>query len=322
MKYVELGKNKEKISAIGLGTWQFGSPGWGYGREFDRSTAIKLINLALDMGVNLFDTAEMYGRGLSETILGEAIKGRRDETFIATKVSPHHLRYRSLKRSAERSLNRLGIKTIDLYQIHWPNTLISLKVTIKALDELVDEGKIRYVGVSNFSKGFLNKARALSKHEIVSNQLNYSLAKLDVEKNLLPYAKEAGVKIIAFSPLGQGVLTGKYTPEKGLTYKGVRAINILFSPQNLEKLQPLINKMKEIGENYGKTPAQIALNYLISDDSVITIPGAKNEEQLKSNIQAADFNMKQTEIDELKEIAGKFHPQRMRSLPWILGFER
>lgn len=321
MKFVELGKNKEKVSAIGLGAWQI-SKEWGYGTEFDKETAINVINLAIDNEVNLIDTAEIYGEGMSEKIIGDAIKNRRDEVFIATKVMPTHLRYSSLKRSAERSLDRLGIKTIDLYQIHWPNTLIALKDTIKAMDELIDEGKIRYIGVSNFSKGFLEKAQSLTRHEIVSNQVSYSLAKLDVEKDLLPYIENAGMKIIAYSPLAQGFLTGKYTPESRLKQQGIRQMNQLFSVENLKRAEPLINKLREIGEKYEKNAAQVALNYLISNDSVIAIPGAKSEAQLISNVGSADFELKKEEIEELREIARNFHPSQIRSVPWILGLER
>ncbi|MFX1451582.1 MAG: aldo/keto reductase [Promethearchaeota archaeon] len=322
MKYVELGKNKEKVSAIGLGTWQFGTKGWGYGKEFDKFTAINIINLAIDNGVNLIDTAEMYGDGMSEKIIGEAIKDRqRDEVFIATKVAPYNTGYRTLKRSCDRSLNKLGIKTIDLYQIHWPNPLLSTRRTIKALDELVDEGKIRYIGVSNFSIGRLKKAQELTKHEIVSNQVSYSLANLKVEEKLLPYCKESGVKIIGYSPLAQGLLTGKYTPENPLKSLGVRRINNLFSPTNLKKAMPLINNLKEIGEKYNRTAAQISLNYLISDDSVIAIPGAKNEKQLMSNIGAADFELERNDIEELKKVANQFYPTKIGSLQWIAGIQ-
>ncbi|MFX0135283.1 MAG: aldo/keto reductase [Candidatus Hodarchaeota archaeon] len=321
MKYIELGKNNEKVSAIGLGTWQFGTKGWGYGKEFDKSTAINIINLAIDNGVNLIDTAELYGDGMSEKIIGEAIKNRHDEVFIATKVAPYNTGYRSLKRSCDRSLTKLGIKTIDLYQIHWPNPLLSTRRTIKALDELVDEGKIRYIGVSNFSIGRLKKVQELTRHEIVSNQVSYSLANLKIEEKLLPYCKESGIKIIAYSPLAQGLLTGKYTPENPLRSLGVRRINNLFSPRNLKKAMPLINKLKEVGEKYNRSAAQVSLNYLIADDSVIAIPGAKNETQLMSNIRAADFELERNDIDELRKVAKQFNPTKIGSLQWIAGIQ-
>ncbi|MHA1386729.1 MAG: aldo/keto reductase [Candidatus Helarchaeota archaeon] len=322
MKFVELGKDKEKIAAIGLGTWQFGTEGWGFGRDFNKEIAINLVHQAIDMGCNLFDTAEIYASGKSEKILGEAIKDRRDEVFIATKVSPFHLRYSSVKKACKRSLERLGIKTIDLYQIHWPNPLVPTKSTIKALDELVDEGKIRHIGVSNFGVGRLKKAQELTKYEIVSNQVSYSLANLEIEEKLLPYAKESGVKIIAYSPLAQGLLTGKYTYENRLKHKGVRRINKLFSPTNLKRAEPLINKLKEVAEKYSRSAAQVALNWLISDKDVIAIPGAKSENQLRSNIDAADFELSAEDVKKLREVAKDFHPSRAKSIGWMLGFQR
>ncbi len=322
MKYVELGKAKEKVSAIGLGSWQLGSKAWGYGRDFEKDIAIKIINAALDQGMNLIDTAELYAGGKSEEIIGEAIKERRDEVFIATKVFLHHMTTKGVVKAAQRSAERLGVKTIDLYQIHWPNPIIPLKGTIKALDKLVDEGKIRYIGVSNFSMKRLKSAQALTKYEIVSDQVGYSLAKLNPEKELLPYVQETGVKIIAYSPLAQGMLTGKYTYANRLQHKGWRRMNTLFSPGNLKRAEPLLSKLREIGEKYGKVSAQVALNWLISNASVIAIPGAKSVQQLESNLGATDFQLNNSEIEELRELAKNFHPSGLKAIPWKMGLQK
>ena len=148
MKYVQLGNRS--ASAIGLGTWQFGSKGWGYGRDFGLEEASRIIHRASELGINFFDTAEMYGGGQSEEILGEALGARREEAIIATKVSPHHLTRRGVRHAAQRSLQRLGTDRIDLYQVHWPNPVIPLSWTMQGMRNLLDAGVIEQVGVSNF----------------------------------------------------------------------------------------------------------------------------------------------------------------------------
>lgn len=192
------------------------------------------------------------------------------------KVSSLYFCHKSILTVAEHSLERLGIKTIDLYQIHIP--YIPLKGAIKAFDELGDNEKIRYIGVSNFGIKRLKKVQTLTKHEIVSIQVSYSLAELKPEEKLLLYIKETGIKIIAYSPLGQEMVTGKYSYKNRLKHKGWRQINKLFSPENLKRSKSLLNKLKTFGKKYGKTPTKIALNWLISNNSVIVIPGAKNLE--------------------------------------------
>ncbi|MHA1271725.1 MAG: aldo/keto reductase [Candidatus Helarchaeota archaeon] len=322
MKYLELGKDKTKVSVIGLGTWQFGTKGWGYGKEFGKDDAIRLINLAIDKGVNLLDTAELYGDGKSEDIIGYAIKERKDEVFIASKVFLTHLSYSKVLKACEKSLKRLNVKTIDLYQIHWPNPLFKLKSTIKALDKLVDDGKIRYIGVSNFNEKRLEKARSLSKHEIVTDQVRYNLLCLRSEKSLIPYCKDNDIKIIAYSPLAQGLLTGKYDIKNRLKKKGARRTNAWFAPPNLKKATPMINKLKEIAKKYDKTPAQVALNWLLSNNIVFVIPGAKNTKQLEQNIGSLDFNLSQTEITELREIGKNMNRSIIKAIPWMIGLQK
>ncbi|MFQ5762659.1 MAG: aldo/keto reductase, partial [Candidatus Bathyarchaeia archaeon] len=243
-----------------------------------------------DLGVNLIDTAEMYGEGISESIVGEAIRARRNEATVATKVSPTHLRYSSVLKAAERSLGRLGIREIDLYQIHWPNPLVPLKETMRAMEKLVSNGKIRYIGVSNFSAGLLMKAQeALAKEEIVSNQVKYNLLQRGVEKQLLPYAKREGMTILAYSPLAQGMLTGKFS--NPIT-TGVRSLNAIFTNRgNFNRSLRIVDVVRKIGENHGRTTSQVALSWLMSDSTVVPIPGAKSVEQLKDNIAAADWRL-------------------------------
>lgn len=204
MDYIKIGKSDLKVSVIGLGTWQFGSKGWGYGSEYGKKEAIKIINKALELGINFIDTAEVYGDGLSEEIIGEAIKGwNRDELIIATKVAPWNLTYKRVLKAAERSLRRLRTNYIDLYQIHWPNPIIPLSSTMKAMKELIKAGKVRYVGVSNFSLTRLKKARSfLPEIDIISNQVKYNMIERSIEKDLLPYCKREDLVIIAYSRSG------------------------------------------------------------------------------------------------------------------------
>jgi len=188
IEYKFLGITGEKIPSIGLGTWGLG----GYSRSSSANDEkeIELIRYAAEKGLTFIDTAEMYGAGHAEELVGQAVKDIRSKVFMATKVSPEHLRYDDVIKACERSLKRLQTSYIDLYQIHWPNPRIPLRETIKALERLAEEDKIRYIGVSNFSVELLKEAISLtSKHDIVSNQVEYSLLSREIEKDLLDFAK-------------------------------------------------------------------------------------------------------------------------------------
>jgi Predicted oxidoreductases (related to aryl-alcohol dehydrogenases) len=210
IEYKELGKTGEKIPALGLGTWGIGGfsfPDYSYDQ-----LAIEVIRFAVEIGMNFIDTAEMYGSGHSEELIGEAIKGIRDKVFIATKVLPTNFRYEDVIKACERSLKRLKTSYIDLYQLHWPNPSIPIRETMKAMERLVDEGKIRYIGISNFSvEETVEAMNSLSKYEIVSNQVEYSLLVRDIERDLLPFCNKNKITVIAYSPLARGeLLKGKY----------------------------------------------------------------------------------------------------------------
>ncbi|MFQ6090973.1 MAG: aldo/keto reductase [Candidatus Bipolaricaulia bacterium] len=171
VEYTNLGSSDLRVSKIGLGAWQLGTEGWGFGADFTERDALAAVDKALELGINFIDTAEVYGDGRSEELVGEALKGRRDRVIIATKVSGGHLRAKDLVRACEGSLKRLGIDQIDLYQIHWPNSYVPLAETMGALDKLVEQGKVRYVGVSNFSVLLLEEAQGHFKHRIISAQV-------------------------------------------------------------------------------------------------------------------------------------------------------
>lgn len=301
MLYTSLGNTGLKISQIGIGTWQFGDRWWGWGRGYGEEDAVNAVRKAVELGVNFIDTAEIYGGGLSERIVGKAVRELREQVVIATKIWPTHSTYNGVIKACERSLRRLGIKYIDLYQIHWPNPIIPISQTMKAMEYLVKQGKISYIGVSNFSLKQLVKAQECLKNEqIVSNQVKYNMIERDAEKELLPYAEKERITIIAYSPLAQGLLTGKYNLDN-IPKDVVRRLNILFDKPNLEALQNLIQLLKEVGSKYGKTPGQVALNWLIKRREVIAIPGVKNPIQAEQNARAGDFRLNEEDIKILTE---------------------
>ncbi|GBC69418.1 putative oxidoreductase [archaeon HR01] len=301
MLYTVLGKTGLRISRIALGTWQFGSRQWGYGVSYSRADCVEALRAAVEHGVNLVDTAEIYGSGLSEEIVGEAVKGLRERVVIATKVSPLNLTYDGVIKACGRSLRRLGVKTIDLYQIHHPNPLIPISGTMKAMEKLVEMGWISYIGVSNFSLKRLIKAQeALRREEIVSNQVKYNLLERDVERELLPYAEREGLTILAYSPLAQGLLTGKYTRERQ-PRDLIRKVNLLFA--NMERVEPVLAKLRELAGRMGVEPGQIALRWLISRENVSAIVGVKNVGQALSAAASSDIDLSREDYEELDRLS-------------------
>ncbi len=285
MKYVTMGA--QKVSAIGLGTWQFGEPGWGWGTELAHEEAIRIVHRALELGINFFDTAAVYGNGRSEEILGEALGGRRHEAFIATKVAPP-LRPDRVMQAARESLRRLDIESIDLYQLHAPDGSVPLPRTMRAIRRLMDEGQVQQVGVSNFDLNQWQEAEAALGRPVISNQVQYHL--LDRRpRNLLPYAHEEGRIVIAYSPLAQGLLGGKYGP--GNVPQDLRANFGIFNDDNLRRAPGVVETLRQVGEHYGVTPAQVALAWLLLDPQVIVIPGARSIAQLEANAAAADLRL-------------------------------
>ncbi|MCS7142619.1 MAG: aldo/keto reductase [Aigarchaeota archaeon] len=300
MIYTELGKSGTRISSIGVGTWQFGTKLWGWGKGYGRGDAIEAVRRSIELGVNLIDTAEIYGNGTSEEIVGDAIKDMRDEVVIATKVWGTNLTYRRVLRACERSLRRLKTDVIDLYQIHWPNPFIPMRETMRAMERLVKEGKVRHIGVSNFPLRMMVRAQeALSREEIVSNQVKYNLIERGPEKDLIPYAKRERITIISYSPLAQGMLTGKYNPNnrpKDL----VRRVNVLFDKGNLRRLEPLMNVLARVAESKGVSVVNLALCWLIRSPEIVAIPGVKNARQAEENARSAEVVLTEAELEEIE----------------------
>ena len=298
MKYVETGG--VRISAIGLGTWQFGSSEWGYGAEYNRVEAGNIVRRALELGINLIDTAEFYGFGRSERIVGKAIRDHRSEVFIATKIFPIGLAFMTGWR-ARRSARRLGVDHIDLYQLHWPSPLFPPRATMPRMARLIEEGLVAHVGVSNHDLREWQQAEEALGRPVLSNQVLFNLADRRPERELLPWAQQNGRVIIAYSPLGQGLLSGKYQDSTPTNL--VRRRRGSFSTANRARLAPLIAALREIGSRHGATPAQISLAWLIRKPNVVAIPGASSVRQLEENAAASEVVLSDEESARLDSLS-------------------
>jgi myo-inositol catabolism protein IolS len=251
-------------------------------------------------------------------VIGEVIKGRREEVVLASKVWPIHLTYKGVLKACNRSLRRLQVSTIDLYQIHFPNPLTPLRQTMKAMETLVKEEKIRHVGVSNFSTNRTKKAlNALESAQLVSNQVRYNLLQRGAERNLLPFLKESRMTLIAYSPLAQGLLSGRYSvsnPPKS----GIRSINPLFSPTNMRRIEPILHTLQEIGAKRGKSISQVALNWLMRETAIVPIPGIKRRSHVEENLGAVGWRLDEAELAEIAEVLGRFKRDLVLSAPRML----
>jgi diketogulonate reductase-like aldo/keto reductase len=255
-----------------MGTW-----GMGGGMHADSSgdsEAIEALKLGLDLGMTHIDTAEMYGGGHSEEIVAKALEHWQKPVFVASKVSPSHFAYDDLLRSARRSLDRLLVKQIDLYQLHWPNSRIPIAETMKAMEKLVRDGLVRYIGVSNFSVDQVREAQAsLSREDIVSNQVEFSIVDRRVEEQILPYCQREKLTLIAYSPLGQG----RIARGRGGVFKVV----------------------DEIAARLGKSRSQVALNWLLQHESVVIIPKASDKEHVRENAGVSGWNLTAKDFQEI-----------------------
>ena len=303
----ELGYSDLKVTVVGLGTWQF-SDTWCL---TDYKTAKSIIQEASEVDINFIDTAEVYGSGMSEEFIGRAIKelGLKDSFIIATKVPGQFLSYHDVFKATKRSLERLNVDSIDLMQVHWPPCWHNVPTCeyMRAFERLVNLGLIKYIGVSNFPPELLESARScLAREDVVSNQVRYNLIERDAEKEILPYIEQEGLSLIAWSPLAQGALTGKYTPDHLPEFRDPRSDNPIFHPDNFREIyDKVVTKLIQISKKYSKTPAQVALKWLVqSSDAVIVIPGAKSPDQVKANAEVAkDWHLAREDWLELEEVS-------------------
>jgi aryl-alcohol dehydrogenase-like predicted oxidoreductase len=296
------------VAPLGIGAWAWGSTRlWGYGKDYDRGDVGAAFRASMAAGVTLVDTAEMYGSGASERIVGEILRedGIQGRPVIATKFAPlpYRLSATSLLSAVDKSLERLGLETIDLYQIHFPNPLLRINGLMDALAETVRAGKVRHVGVSNYSADQMKRAHErLASHgvSLASNQVEYSLLHRAPETNgVLETSRDLGVTLIAYSPIAQGLLTGKYgsgAKPPGIMRRAGRA----FGERNLKKIEPVVNLLREIGAAHDREPAQVALNWLITQRDAFPIPGAKNERQARQNAGALGWEMTGEEAERLE----------------------
>jgi aryl-alcohol dehydrogenase-like predicted oxidoreductase len=306
MDYRTMGRSGLRISRLNLGAMTFGSGTgiWGAIAGLDREQAKRLVAVAVEHGVNLVDTADAYSQGQSEQMLGEVLGDLGfDETclLVSTKVrlrtGPGHnqvgLGRSHIMRSVETSLKRLGRDHLDLLQLHDRDALVPLDETLRVLDDLVTQGKVRHVGVCNFSASELERAHGITSHahwaHVTSNQVHYSLAVRDIEHEIAPVAKLHDVALLVWSPLSGGYLSGKYTPGSGSSDTGRRA-NLNFPPINPAKADPIVLELREVAKAVGSTPAGVALAWLHGRDEVTSIAiGARTESQLIDNLKAAEL---------------------------------
>lgn len=321
MEYRQLGRSGLKVPVLSFGTGTFGGSNEFFGRwgKTDVAEATLLVDLCLDAGVNFFDTADVYSRGASEEILGQAIKGRRDQVLISTKgtftmgdgpndkgSSRYHI-----VRAAEASLKRLGTDHIDLYFMHGFDALTPVEETLRALDDLITAGKIGYIGASNFSGWHLMKALATSERyglgRYVAYQGYYSLIGRDYEWELMPLGVDQGVGLMVWSPLGWGRLTGKIRRGQPLPEGRIGSGGAVGGPPvDDEYLFTVVDALDEVAAETGKTVPQVALNWLLTRPTVANIViGARNEEQLKANLGAVGWSLTPEQAAKLEAASQK-----------------
>jgi diketogulonate reductase-like aldo/keto reductase len=273
MEFKRLGKSKVEIPVLGLGTWGMG--GFSSRHLGGEENAVRALRLGIELGMSFIDTAEMYANGHSEEVVARAASEARERVFIATKVSAENLSHERVLRSCESSLKRLKTNYVDLYQVHWPNPRIPITETMKAMEQLVAEGKVRNIGVSNFSVQQTREAQdALSKVGLASNQVEYSLVERSIEGDLLPFCTEEHITIIAYSPIARGNIPSGGRGEQWRT-------------------------LEDIARKYAKTRAQVALNWLIAKEPVVAIPKAANLQHVRENAGAVGWNLSREDHDTL-----------------------
>ncbi len=303
MKYSRIPDTDLKISAVGLGTWVFGSDFWGGSQERDCADAVAA---ALDWGVNWIDTAPIYGYGLAERIVGRALKGRRSQFVLATKCGllgrgqgiTNDLTPESIRAEVEDSLSRLQVDHIDLYQCHWPDPRTPIERTMEAMMKLKTQGKIRYIGVSNFD--ILLLRRAVNLADIVTLQSQYSMLERSLEKEILPFLQEKKKGLLAYGPLAGGILTGKYTEEPKFKDPDARAFFYKFyAGQPFTQTQRLVESLKKINRPLN----QIAINWVRQQPGVAgVIVGCRDAKQLEQNATAANWDLSTDQISQINAL--------------------
>ncbi|MGC8971653.1 MAG: aldo/keto reductase [bacterium] len=324
MQYRRLGWTDLELSVIGFGTWALGGGGWRYSwGPQDDEDSIRAIWRAIDLGVNWIDTAAIYGLGHSEEIVGKAIKGLSQKPIIATKCGRVYdedgniygnLTRESIRKEVEASLRRLQVNVIDLYQIHWPDPEEYIEEAWATMADLVKEGKVRYIGVSNFN---VSQMERISKiHPIASLQPPYSMFRRDIEKEILPYCKKNNIGVVVYSPMQKGLLTGKYNAETvaQLPPDDHRRNDPMFKEPQLSINIEFIEKIKGLAEKYGRTSAQLAIAWVLRRPEITSaIVGIRHPSQIEEIVPASDWNLSEEDIKLIDEWL-KERDEKLKSL--------
>ena len=321
MEYRNLGNSGLKVSVICLGAMTFTEKGWRSAGKMPFSEIQKVVDYALDKGVNFFDTADIYAFGESEELLGKALGNKKNDVIVATKVrgpmsedpndrglSRHHI-----FKSIDVSLKRLGRDYIDLYQVHWWDNHTPIEETLEALNDLIRIGKVRYIGISDFAGWQITKSVMLQEKnnwsKFISAQMYYSLLGRDIEFEVVPACKDLGLGILPWSPLAGGFLTGKYTKENIPEDSRYARMERPFLRFDFEKAYFLIDEMKKIAEKYNASVSQVALNWLKAKSFVSSIIiGVRNLKQLEDNLGCVEWDLSQEDVEYLDEITAPEKP--------------
>jgi aryl-alcohol dehydrogenase-like predicted oxidoreductase len=312
MEYTQFGRTSLRVSKISYGTWQFGGD-WGHIESAQWDAGKATVQKALELGINFFDTAQAYGFGLAESMLGEALKpytkSLREDIVLATKgglrmEGEKILRDASarwLRQGVEQSLRNLGVDYIDLYQVHWPDPNTPIEETASALDQLVQEGKIRYVGVSNYNVEQMKAFEQIRKLDAL--QPPYSLFRRDIEQDILPYTQEHGIGVLVYGPLAHGLLAGAFTPQTTFTADDWRSKSKIFHGEIFQRNLAVVEQLKYLAEREGMTVAQLAIAWVLAQLAIdVAIVGARTPAQLAQTAPAGEIHLSQTTLYEIERI--------------------
>lgn len=306
MQYRKIANTDLEVSAVSLGTWVFGGDCWG---EVDDAVSGRVIEDAVDNGINFIDTAPVYGSGRAEKVVGQAIQNKRDKLVIATKcglqqkgssIKPN-LSASFIREEIENSLRRLNIETVDLYQCHFPDAGTPLEETFGELKELVKEGKVRYIGVSNFGHQLLEGS--LSLVPVASDQVQYSLLDRSIEQDLIPFCNEKNISILSYGSLGGGILTGKYKTPPALSKGDVKSFFYKYYKEPFwGKAKQLVECLRGVAGKRGAPVSQAAINWVLVNRAVAScIVGSRTPEQLQANINVTDWKLSEEELAEIQK---------------------